>query len=156
MEIDYTRDREISLDFFKRTLVVNKDMNTCKDESSSVSVDLEGSGLSEVEIEKFKEFLVDFREVFLDKTGLTHVAWHKINIGSAAFAAGKSYCYDKVKQSIIDYHIKKMLADDIIMPIESAFASPNVLHRKNNDKSIDDPETWRFTIYYGKLNAITH
>lgn len=50
-----------------------------------------------------------------------------------------------------------MLVDEIIMSIESPFASPVVLCRKNNDKSSDDiyPEAWRFAIDYKKLIAIT-
>lgn len=48
-----------------------------------------------------------------------------------------------------------MIVDDIIMPVESPFASPNVLCRKNNCKSVDDPEAWQFAIDYRKLNAIT-
>lgn len=42
------------------------------------------------------------------------------------------------------------------MPIESPFASPVVLCRKNNGKKIDEPEAWRFATDYKNLNAITH
>lgn len=54
--IGYMRDKRNSLDFFMRTLVVNNIENACKLESSSVSADLEYSGLTDVENDKFKEF----------------------------------------------------------------------------------------------------
>lgn len=45
------------------------DENTLKDESSSLSVDLEGSGLSKFQKDKFKEFLIEFDGEFSDKRG---------------------------------------------------------------------------------------
>lgn len=68
--------------------------------------------------------------------------------------ASKPYRYDKVKQSMIYYHISKMVEDDIIMTIDSLFASRVVLFRKNIGKNSGDPEAWRFDIDYRKLNAI--
>lgn len=47
-----------------------------------------------------------------------------------------------------------MLNDDIVIPIVSPYASPVVLRRKHNGKSVDDPEAWRFAIGYRKLNTI--
>ncbi|GFY09438.1 hypothetical protein TNCV_4321171 [Trichonephila clavipes] len=38
----------------------------------------------------------------------------------------------RVKQGIIDYHIGEMLKEDKIRPIQSSYASPVVLIRKNN------------------------
>lgn len=104
-------------------MVVNNEENTYKENSTSLLFDLEDCDLSEVEKEEFKKFLEEFNEVFLDNSGLTHIAWHEINIGSAASVASKPYHYDKVKQNIIDHHTTKMLADDIIILIESPFAS---------------------------------
>lgn len=67
------------------------------------------SGLCEVDKDNFKEFFVDLGEMFTYKPALTDVAWRKINTGAAAPAASKPHRYDKVKLSIIVYHIKKML-----------------------------------------------
>lgn len=47
-----------------------------------------------------------------------------------------------------------MLADDMIMLIDSPFESPMVLCRNNIEKNSNDSETWEFTIDYRKLNAI--
>ncbi|GFW36149.1 retrovirus-related Pol polyprotein from transposon 17.6 [Trichonephila clavipes] len=48
-----------------------------------------------------------------------------------------------------------MLRDGTICPINSPYASPVVLTRKNNDLPPDSPEAHRFAIDYRKLNAIT-
>lgn len=52
---------------------------------------------------------------------LTHVAWREIDTGTTAPVTRKLYRYEKVKQGIIDYYIRKMLADDIIMSIVYPF-----------------------------------
>lgn len=96
----------------------------------------------------------EFVDFFKDKPGLSPVAWHEIDMGSTTPVAGKHYRYNKDKQEITDY-IRKMLADGIIMPIGSLLALPVVMCRKNKQKSSGDPEAWRFTIDYRKLNAVT-
>ncbi|GFW24299.1 uncharacterized protein TNCV_605481 [Trichonephila clavipes] len=48
-----------------------------------------------------------------------------------------------------------MLQECTIRPIQSPYASPVVLTRKNNGLPPDSPEAYRFAIDYRKLNAIT-
>ncbi|GFY01050.1 retrovirus-related Pol polyprotein from transposon 297 [Trichonephila clavipes] len=48
-----------------------------------------------------------------------------------------------------------MLQEGTIHPIQSPYASPVVLTRKNNGLPPDSPEAYRFAIDYRKLNAIT-
>ncbi|GFW97266.1 retrovirus-related Pol polyprotein from transposon 297 [Trichonephila clavipes] len=67
----------------------------------------------------------------------------------------RPYRYDRVKQSIIDYHVEKMLREGTIIPTQSPYASPVVLCRKNNGLPPDNPEAYRFAVDYRKLNAIT-
>ncbi|GFW42880.1 retrovirus-related Pol polyprotein from transposon 297 [Trichonephila clavipes] len=67
----------------------------------------------------------------------------------------RPYRYDRVKQGIIDYHIEKILQGGTIRPIQSPYASPVVVTRKNNGLPPDSPEAYRFAIDYRKLNAIT-
>ncbi|GFV02985.1 retrovirus-related Pol polyprotein from transposon gypsy [Trichonephila clavipes] len=55
----------------------------------------------------------------------------------------------------INYHIEKMLQEGKIRPIQSPYASPLVLTRKNNGLPPDSPEAYRFTIDYRQLNSIT-
>ncbi|GFX16483.1 uncharacterized protein TNCV_22541 [Trichonephila clavipes] len=49
-----------------------------------------------------------------DKPGLTHVLYHEIDTGDKPPVVSRPYRYDKVKQSILDYHIEKMLKDGVI------------------------------------------
>ncbi|GFX89206.1 retrovirus-related Pol polyprotein from transposon 17.6 [Trichonephila clavipes] len=91
----------------------------------------------------------------LDQTGLTQVLYHEIDTGDKKPVVSRPYRYDRVKQGIIDYHIEKMLRDGPIRPIQSPYASPVVLTRKNNGLPPDSPESYRFAIDYRKLNAIT-
>ncbi|GFW06401.1 retrovirus-related Pol polyprotein from transposon 297 [Trichonephila clavipes] len=94
-------------------------------------------------------------QCILDQPGLTHVLYHEIDTGDQGPVASRPYRYDRVKQGIIDYHIEKMLQEGSIRPIQSPYASPVVLTRKNNGLPPDSPETYRFAIDYRKLNAIT-
>ncbi|GFW23421.1 retrovirus-related Pol polyprotein from transposon opus [Trichonephila clavipes] len=48
-----------------------------------------------------------------------------------------------------------MLQEGKIRPIQSPYAPPVVLPRKNNGLPPDFPEAYRFAIDYCKLNAIT-
>ncbi|GFV74889.1 retrovirus-related Pol polyprotein from transposon 297 [Trichonephila clavipes] len=67
----------------------------------------------------------------------------------------RPYRYDRVKQEILDYHVDKMLKEETIIPIQSPYASPVVLCRKNNGLLPDNPKAYRFAVDYRKLNAIT-
>ncbi|GFY09784.1 hypothetical protein TNCV_3697461 [Trichonephila clavipes] len=65
------------------------------------------------------------------------------------------YRYDRVKQAILDYHVEKILKEGTIIPIQSPYASPVVLCRKNNGLPADNPEAYRFAVDYRKLKSIT-
>ncbi|GFX14998.1 retrovirus-related Pol polyprotein from transposon 297 [Trichonephila clavipes] len=90
-----------------------------------------------------------------DLLGLTHTLYHEIDTGDKGPVVSRPYRYEKVKQGIIDYHIEKMLQEGAIHPIQSPYASPVVLTRKNNGLPSDSPEAYRFAIDFRKLNSIT-
>ncbi|GFV20458.1 retrovirus-related Pol polyprotein from transposon opus [Trichonephila clavipes] len=92
---------------------------------------------------------------FGDQPGLTHVLCHEIDTGDKGPVVSRPYRYDRVKQEIIDYHIEKMLQEGAIRPIQSPYASPAVLTRKNNGLPPNSSEAYRFANDYRKLNAIT-
>ncbi|GFT45497.1 retrovirus-related Pol polyprotein from transposon 17.6 [Trichonephila clavipes] len=96
-----------------------------------------------------------FKELFSDKPGLTRVLHHEIDTGDKPPKFSRKYRYDRVKQSIIDYHMEKMLKEGLIIPIQSPHTSPVVLCRKNNGLPPDNPEAYIFAVDYRKLNAIT-
>ncbi|GFV83658.1 retrovirus-related Pol polyprotein from transposon 17.6 [Trichonephila clavipes] len=108
--------------------------------------------------QKTKDRVVTAQEApccHLDQPGLTHVLYHEIDTGDKGPVVSRPYRYDRVKQRIIDYHIEKMLQEGEIRPIQSPYASPVVLTRKNNGLPPDSPEAYRFAIDYHTLNAIT-
>ncbi|GFU25498.1 uncharacterized protein TNCV_3620991 [Trichonephila clavipes] len=90
-----------------------------------------------------------------DKPGLTHVLHHEIDTGNNPTVVSRPYRYHRVKQEILDYHVDKMLKEGTIITIQSPYASPVVLCRKNNGLPPDNPEAYRFAVDYRKLNALT-
>ncbi|GFW85478.1 retrovirus-related Pol polyprotein from transposon 412 [Trichonephila clavipes] len=124
-------------------------------EEKLVDIDLTESKLNDEQQRQLKALFNNFKGLFSDQPGLTHVVYHEIDTGDKGPVMSRPYKYDRVKQGIIDYHIDKMLRDGTICPINSPYASPVVLTRKNNDLPPDSPEAYRFAIDYRKLNAIT-
>ncbi|KFM71764.1 Retrovirus-related Pol polyprotein from transposon 297, partial [Stegodyphus mimosarum] len=107
------------------------------------------------EQEKLQCVISQFSNLFSDVPGFTQVVNHNIETGDAQPVRQKPYRYDKVKEEIIECHIKDMLKNKIITPISSSYASSVVLCKKNNDYPITHPKRWRFAIDYRKLNSVT-
>ncbi|GFU71696.1 retrovirus-related Pol polyprotein from transposon 297 [Trichonephila clavipes] len=124
-------------------------------EEKLVDIDLTESKLDDEQQRQLKALFNNFKGLFSDQPGLTHVVYHEIDTGDKGPVVSRPYKYDRVKQGIIDYHIDKMLRDGTICPINSPYASPVVLTRKKNDLPPDSPEAYRFAIDYRKLNGIT-
>ncbi|GFV21361.1 retrovirus-related Pol polyprotein from transposon 17.6 [Trichonephila clavipes] len=101
-----------------------------------------------------KLFTRSYGGLFSDKLGLTHVVSHAIDTGDNSPVASRPCRYDRVKQEKTDYHVNKMLRERTIIPIQSPYALPMVLCRKNNGLLLVLPEFYRFAIDYRKLSAI--
>lgn len=69
--------------------MLNRDEDTINAESSSISVDSEGTGLDECEKDKLEQFMWDFGDFFSDKLGLTRVFWYQVDRVDAAPVASK-------------------------------------------------------------------
>ncbi|GFV68294.1 uncharacterized protein TNCV_4433411 [Trichonephila clavipes] len=89
------------------------------------------------------------------KPGLALVLYHEIDTGDKPPVVSRPYRYGRVKYVILDYHADKMLKEGTIILIQSPYASPVVLRRKNNGLPLDIPEAYRFAVDYRKLNAIS-
>ncbi|GFX61964.1 retrovirus-related Pol polyprotein from transposon 17.6 [Trichonephila clavipes] len=146
----------LTLDFDQKSLIIPDHLikQTPKEEKL-VDIDLTESKLDDEQQKQLKALFNNFKGLFSDQPGLTHVVYHEIDTGDKGPVVSRPYKYDRVKQGIIDYHIDKMLRDGTICPINSPYASPVVLTRKNNDLPPDSPEAYRFAIDYRKLNGIT-
>ncbi|GFW09843.1 retrovirus-related Pol polyprotein from transposon opus [Trichonephila clavipes] len=154
--IDFMKDSKLTLDFNKKFLVIPDDqIKLLPIVEKSVEIDLSDTKLGEGQKQKLQDLVNSFKGLFSDQPGLIHVLYHEIDTGYQGPVLSRPYHYDRVKQGIIDYHIEKMLQEGKIWLIQSPYASPVVLTRKNNGLPPDSPETYRFVIDYRKLNAIT-
>ncbi|GFW39620.1 retrovirus-related Pol polyprotein from transposon 17.6 [Trichonephila clavipes] len=95
------------------------------------------------------------RNDYRDKPGLTHILYHEIDSGDKPPVVSRPYRYQRVKQTILDYHVEKMLKEGTIIAIQSPYSSPVGLCGNNNGLPLDNPETYRFAVDYWKLNSIT-
>ncbi|GFX89398.1 retrovirus-related Pol polyprotein from transposon 297 [Trichonephila clavipes] len=154
--IDFMKASRLTLDFDQKSLIIPDHLiKQMPKEEKLIDIDLTESKLDDEQQRQLKALFNNFKGLFSDQPGLTHVVYHEIDTGDKGPVVSRPYKYDRVKQGIIDYHIDKMLRDGTICPINSPYASPVVLTRKNNDLPPDSPEAYRFAIDYRKLNAIT-
>ncbi|GFW08309.1 retrovirus-related Pol polyprotein from transposon 17.6 [Trichonephila clavipes] len=126
-----------------------------KVEIEKVEIDLSKTKLEEKQKRELQDLFDSFQELFSDKPGLTHVLNHEIDTGDNPPVVSRPYIYERVKQEILDDHVNKMLKEGTIIPIQSPYAPPVVLCKKNNGIPFDNPEAYRFAVDYRKLNAIT-
>ncbi|GFY21053.1 retrovirus-related Pol polyprotein from transposon 297 [Trichonephila clavipes] len=154
--IDFMKESKLTLDFDQKSLIIPDDqIKQLPKVEKPVEIDLSDTKLGEGQKQKLRNLFNGFKGLFSDQPGLTHVSYHEIDIGNKGPVVSRPYRYDRVKQGIIEYHIEKMLQEGTIRPIQSLYASPVVLKRKNNGLPPDSPEAYRFAIDYGKLSAIT-
>ncbi|GFX84983.1 retrovirus-related Pol polyprotein from transposon 17.6 [Trichonephila clavipes] len=124
-------------------------------EEGNIDIDLSKTGLKERQKQELRDLFNRFKGLFSDKPGFTHIFYHEIDTGDKTSVVSRPYRYDRVKQTIFDYHVDKMLKEGTKLPIQSPYASSVVLCRKNNGLPPDKPEAYRFAVDYRKLNAIT-
>ncbi|GFU03627.1 retrovirus-related Pol polyprotein from transposon 17.6 [Trichonephila clavipes] len=132
--IDFMKESKLTLDFDQKSLIIpNNQIKQLPKMEKSVKIDLSDTKLGEVQKQKLRNLFNGFKGLFSDQPGLTHVLYHEIDTGDKGPVVSRPYRYDRVKQEIIDYHIEKMLQEGTIRSIQSSYASPVVLTRKNND-----------------------
>ncbi|GFW78491.1 retrovirus-related Pol polyprotein from transposon 297 [Trichonephila clavipes] len=129
--IDFMKASRLTLDFDQKSLIIPDNLiKQVPKEEKPVDIDLTESKLDDEQQRQLKALFNNFKGLFSDQPGLTHVVYHEIDTGDKGPVVSRPYRYDRVKQGIIDYHIDKMLRDD-------------------------SPEAYRFAIDYRKLNGIT-
>ncbi|GFY23392.1 retrovirus-related Pol polyprotein from transposon 297 [Trichonephila clavipes] len=126
--IDFMKESKLTLDFEKKSLIIPDDqIKQLPKVEKPVEIDLSDTKLGEGKKQKLKYLFNSFKGLFSDQPGLTYVLYHEIDSGDQGPVVSRPYRHDRVKQGIIDYPIEKMLR-----PIQSPYASPVVLTRKNN------------------------
>lgn len=97
------------------------------------------------------DLLTQYQHLFAEPTGLplARAADHKIPLNPGAQPVKvRPYKYSPIQKTEIENQLKQMLAQGVIRPSNSSFASPVLLVKKKDG-------TWRFCIDYRHLNAIT-
>ncbi|GFX81226.1 retrovirus-related Pol polyprotein from transposon 17.6 [Trichonephila clavipes] len=156
LDIDFMKESKLTLDFDQKSLIIPDDqIKQLPKVEKPVKIYLSDTKLGEGQKQKLRNLINGFKGLLSDQPGLTHVLYHEIDTGDKGPVVSRLYRYGRVKQGIIDYRIEKMLQEGTIRLIQSPYASPVVLTRKNNGLPPDSPETYRFAIDYRKLNAIT-
>ncbi|GFT20965.1 retrovirus-related Pol polyprotein from transposon 297 [Trichonephila clavipes] len=152
--IDFLKESKLTLDFDQKPLSIpDNQTKQLQQMEKLVEIDLSDTKLGEWQKQKLRNLFNGFKGLFSDQPGLTHVLCHEIDSGDKGPVVSRPYRYDRVKQRIIDYHIERMLQEGTIRPIQSPYASPVVLTRKNNGLPPDSPEAYLFAIAYRKLNC---
>ncbi|GFX28328.1 retrovirus-related Pol polyprotein from transposon 297 [Trichonephila clavipes] len=145
IRVDFISGPKIILDFDRKLLAIpdsqiDKVVKTIK--KGNVEIDLSKTGLEERQKQELRDLFNSFKGLFSDKPGLTHVLYHEIDTESKQPVVSRPYRYDRVKQTILDYHVEKMLKEGTIIPIQSPYSSPVVLCRKNNGLPPDNLEAY--------------
>ncbi|GFU92904.1 retrovirus-related Pol polyprotein from transposon 297 [Trichonephila clavipes] len=156
LSIDFIKESKLTLDFDQESLIIpDNQIKQLQKMDKPVEINVSDTKLGEGQKQKLRNLFNGLKGLFSDQPGLTHVLYHEIDTGDKGPVVSRPYRYDRVKKGIIDYHIEKMLQEGTIRPIQSPYASPVVLKRKNNGLPPDSPEAYRLTIDYRKLKAIT-
>ncbi|GFU68931.1 retrovirus-related Pol polyprotein from transposon opus [Trichonephila clavipes] len=154
--IDFMKESNLTLDFDQKSLIIpGNQIKQFQKMDKPVEIDLSDTKLGDGQKQKLRNLFDSFKGLFSDQPGITHVLYNEIDTGDKGPVLSRPYRYDRVKQGIIDYHIEKMLQEGEIRPIQSPYASPVVLTRKNNGLPPHSSEGYQFAIDYRKLNAIT-
>ncbi|GFY24980.1 retrovirus-related Pol polyprotein from transposon 297 [Trichonephila clavipes] len=156
--VDFISGSKIILDFDRKSLEIpdsqiDRVINAI--DEGNIEIDLSITRFEEKQKQELRDLYNSFKGLFSDKQGLTHVLYHEIATGDKPPVVSRPYRCDRVKQAILDYHVEKMFKEGTIIPIQSPYASPVVLCRKNNGLPPDNPEVYRFTVNYLKLNSVT-
>ncbi|GFS74827.1 uncharacterized protein TNCV_1395271 [Trichonephila clavipes] len=135
LRIDFIGGSKIILDFDRKSLAIpdsqiNKVVKTVEIEKAEI--DLSKKKLEKKQKRELQDLFNSFQGLFSDKPGLKHVLYHEIDTGDNPPVVSRPYRYDRLKQEILDYHVDKMFKEGTIIPIQSPYASPVVLCRKNN------------------------
>ncbi|GFX14343.1 retrovirus-related Pol polyprotein from transposon 297 [Trichonephila clavipes] len=156
--VDFISGSKITLDFDKKSLAI-PDSQVEKIipsiDEGKLDIDLTKTGLDEGQKQELQDLFKSFKGLFSDKPGLTNVLYHEIDTMDKPPVVSRAYRCDRVKQGILDPHVEKMLNQGNIIPIQSPYASPVVLCRKDNGLPPDNPEAYRFVVDYRKLNVFT-
>ncbi|GFX71987.1 retrovirus-related Pol polyprotein from transposon 297 [Trichonephila clavipes] len=113
--IDFMKESKLTLDFDQKSLIIPEDqIKQLPKVEKPVEIDLSDTKLGEGQKQKLRNLFNGFKGLFSDQQGLTHVLYHEIDTGEKGPVVSRPYRYDRVKQGIIDYHVKDSFCRDFL------------------------------------------
>ena len=104
--------------------------------------------LTDKQKKEAKALVREFKHIFTETPGTTHLVEHRIETTTNEPVRLKQYPVPYAVQSNIDEEVSKMLKADIIEPSTSAYNAPVLLVRKKD-------QTNRFCVDFRRLNCVT-
>ncbi|MCH1581922.1 MAG: macro domain-containing protein, partial [Flavobacteriales bacterium] len=122
----------------------------CKEEEDKFEAKLqeEGSDLTAEQRQQLADLLREYRHIFSDQPGRTHLVEHVIDTGDERPVRGARYRKSEPEREAVREYTKKMLEEDIIQPSNSPWGASVVLVPKKTGG-------WRVCVDYRRLNGIT-
>ena len=116
-----------------------------------VPIDLSDTDLTETQKGQLQKLINEYRDIFAlspQELGRTNLVKHTINTGDAPPVRMRPYRVPEAQKERIENCIDDMLAQDVIRPSSSPWASPVVLVKKPDGSD-------RFCVDFRRVNSIT-
>ena len=107
--------------------------------------------LSNKEREDMTSLILEYKEIFKDDPGLTHLLKHDVEVGDNSPIKQGPYRLNPYKNELVRKEVKYMLDHNLALPSSSPWSSPVVLVKKEKGRQGQH----RLCFDYRKLNEIT-
>ena len=97
---------------------------------------------------ELKDLLGNFKELFRNTPGRTHLLKHDVDVGNATPVKQHPYRMNPGKSALVEKEVQYMLDNKLVKPSKSPWSSPVVLVKKDHDQ-------YRLCFDYRKLNSVS-
>ncbi|GFS69551.1 retrovirus-related Pol polyprotein from transposon 297 [Trichonephila clavipes] len=104
--IDFMKASRLTLDFDQKSLIIpDNQIKQLPKIEKPVDIDLADTKLDAGQQRQLKALFNNFKGLFSDQPGLTHVLYHEIDNGDKGPVVSRPYRYDRVKQIITSFNL---------------------------------------------------